>query len=169
MKVNRKIVRKLPPALARVIETCEERGDFRDPRYLPAIRELVRRRLVVMSTLEVQPWEVAREFESVDPYVHEAYFGFPLYPAAVNIGAVPLVMRGSLKDWDRTEQLPEIRTPTLITVGRFDTVPVPVSRRMARDIPGAKLVVFERSGHMPWWEERDRYMAVMKEFLSSHR
>ncbi|MGA7922797.1 MAG: proline iminopeptidase-family hydrolase [Thermoplasmata archaeon] len=165
MHTNRGIVRKLPAGLAQVIETCEDAGDFRDPRYLEAVRELVRRRLSVMSLLEVQPWEVALEFESVDPFVHEAYFGFPLYPAAVNIGAMPLVLRGSLKDWDRTEELARIRIPALITVGRHDTVPVPVSRKMAKGIPGSRLVIFENSGHMPWWEERAKYMALMKEFL----
>ncbi|MGA9838886.1 MAG: proline iminopeptidase-family hydrolase [Thermoplasmata archaeon] len=165
MQTNRGIVRKLPPEMAQVIEACEDAGDFRDPRYLEAVRELVRRRLSVMSMLEVQPWEVALEFESVDPFVHEAYFGFPLYPAAVNIGAMPLVLRGSLKDWDRTEELARIRIPALITVGRHDTVPVPVSRRMAKGISGSRLVIFEKSGHMPWWEERSRYMALMKEFL----
>lgn len=166
MRTNRGIIRKLPSAMARVIEACEDQGDFRDPRYLPAVRELVRRRWSVMSMLEVQPWEVALEFESVDPFVHEAYFGFPLYPAAVNIGAMPLVLRGSLKDWDRTEELASIRIPTLITVGRYDTVPVPVSRRMSQGIPNSRLVIFERSGHMPWWEERARYMALMKDFLA---
>jgi proline iminopeptidase len=165
MQSNRAIVRKLPAEMGRVIERCEDAGDFRDPRYMAAVRELVRRRLSVMSMLEVQPWEVALEFESVDPFVHEAYFGFPLYPAAVNIGAMPLVLRGSLKNWDRTQQLREIRIPTLVTVGRYDTVPVRVSRRMARGISGSRLVIFEKSGHMPWWEERARYMAVMRDFL----
>jgi proline iminopeptidase len=165
MRVNRKFVRRLPSSQAQVIEACEDSGDFRDPRYLAAVEELVRRRLSVMSTLIVQPWEVAREFTSVDPYVHEAYFGFPLYPPAVNLGAMPLVVRGSLRDWDRTKQLGTIRIPALITVGRHDTVPVAVSRRIHHGIPGSKLVIFEKSGHMAWWEERDRYMSVVRDFL----
>jgi len=165
MRENLKVVRRLPRRLAQVIEDCEAAGDYSDPRYMSAVRELVRSRYSVMSMLKVQPYEVAQEFESVDPFTHAAYFGFPLNPPAVNIGAMPLVITGSLEDWDRTKELGTIRIPALITVGRFDTVPVPVSRAMHRGIPGSKMVVFENSGHMAWWEERDRYMSILRDFL----
>ena len=34
-------------------------------------------------------------------------------------------------------------------------------------IPGAKTVFFENSGHMLFWEEPDRFNAVLSDFLNA--
>lgn len=38
--------------------------------------------------------------------------------------------------------------------------------RMAQAIPGAKFVAFEESGHLPSYEEPDRYLQVVNDFLT---
>jgi pimeloyl-ACP methyl ester carboxylesterase len=35
-------------------------------------------------------------------------------------------------------------------------------------IAGSELVVFEESGHLSHWEERERYMDVVRDFLRRH-
>ena len=35
-------------------------------------------------------------------------------------------------------------------------------------IAGAEQVIFEDSAHMPFWEERQRFMAVVGNFLARH-
>jgi len=35
---------------------------------------------------------------------------------------------------------------------------------LARAIPGTELVVFEESGHVPMWEEPDRFVAEIERF-----
>jgi proline iminopeptidase len=63
-------------------------------------------------------------------------------------------------------QLPGVRCPTLVTVGRADWItPVASSEAIASLIPGARLVIFERSGHSPQTEEADKFQAVLREFL----
>lgn len=48
-----------------------------------------------------------------------------------------------------------ITTPTLLLWGREDVVaPVAVGERLAREMPGAKLVVYPRCGHFPMLEAR---------------
>jgi proline iminopeptidase len=37
---------------------------------------------------------------------------------------------------------------------------------MAHTIPGAKLVFFEKSGHLPSFEEPERYRKVLEDFLN---
>jgi pimeloyl-ACP methyl ester carboxylesterase len=50
---------------------------------------------------------------------------------------------------DARPLLAGIRCPTLVAVGRQDEwSPVPQHEDIASAIPGAKLVIFERSGHM---------------------
>jgi proline iminopeptidase len=73
---------------------------------------------------------------------------------------------GVLRSWSSVDRLGEIAAPTLVLVGRHD---IPTSRqqseRIARRLPGAELVVFDDSGHFPWWEEPDRFFAVLEGWL----
>jgi len=68
--------------------------------------------------------------------------------------------------YDIKTQLPGITCPTLVTVGRDDWItPVASSETIASLIPNAELVVFEKSGHSPQIEERELWLAVVREFL----
>lgn len=68
--------------------------------------------------------------------------------------------------YDIKAQLPGITCPTLVTVGRHDWItPVEASERIVSSIPGARLVVFEKSGHSPQIEEADEWRRVVREFL----
>jgi proline iminopeptidase len=60
------------------------------------------------------------------------------------------------------------RIPTLVITGRYDMNVAPLTAwRMAHAIPGAKIVFFEKSGHLPAYEEPDRYLQVLESFLSA--
>lgn len=68
--------------------------------------------------------------------------------------------------YDVKDRLPEIAVPTLVTVGRRDWVtPVSSSETIASLIPGAELVVFERSGHSPQTEEPELFQQTLRRFL----
>jgi len=68
--------------------------------------------------------------------------------------------------YDIKAKLPGITCPTLVTVGRHDWItPVAASETIASLIPGARLVVFENSGHSPQIEEADLWRRVVRDFL----
>jgi 3-oxoadipate enol-lactonase len=70
---------------------------------------------------------------------------------------------------DRAAPIEQIRAPTLIIAGEEDTVyPPELAREMARRIPGAELVMFERTGHLANLEEPDRFNKLVLDFLSQH-
>jgi len=69
--------------------------------------------------------------------------------------------------YDLKDQLPLITVPTLVTVGRKDWItPVSSAETIARLIPDAELVIFEKSGHSPQVEEFERFQSVMRDFLN---
>jgi proline iminopeptidase len=74
---------------------------------------------------------------------------------------------GSGEEYDPSHGMSRIRMPCLITAGRFDHIPMEVHRFAHRRIRGSKLVVFEKSSHMPHFEERDRYMRTLADFLDT--
>ncbi len=72
-------------------------------------------------------------------------------------------------DFDITEKLRTVRTPTLVTVGRHDWItPLEASEELASVLPGSELIIFEHSGHSPQLEETDRYLAIVRDFLTRH-
>ena len=69
---------------------------------------------------------------------------------------------------DYRPRLHQVRTPTLVMVGQHDPqCPLACSEELARGIPGARLVVFERSVHSPFIEEPVRFTSELKGFLES--
>ncbi|HEX4742781.1 MAG TPA: alpha/beta hydrolase [Caulobacteraceae bacterium] len=70
-------------------------------------------------------------------------------------------------DLDLTPKLAAFSFPTLVITGRYDMNVAPLTAwRIAHEIPHARMVVFEKSGHLPAYEEPDRYRQVLTAFLS---
>ena len=68
--------------------------------------------------------------------------------------------------YDLKAQLPSVTVPTLVTVGRRDWVtPVSSSETIAKLMPNAELVIFEKSGHSPQVEERELFQQTIREFV----
>ena len=67
---------------------------------------------------------------------------------------------------DRAAPVEKIRVPTLVIAGEEDTVyPPELAREMARRIPGAQLVMFEGTGHLPNLEQPERFNKALLDFL----
>ncbi|MGH3388472.1 MAG: alpha/beta fold hydrolase [Actinomadura sp.] len=72
----------------------------------------------------------------------------------------------NMPNYDISSLLDRITCPTLVTVGRGDWItPVSCSENIAARVPGARLVVFEKSGHSPQLEEPEKFQRVVREFL----
>jgi 3-oxoadipate enol-lactonase len=70
---------------------------------------------------------------------------------------------------DRAAPIENIRVPTLVIAGEEDTVyPPELAWEMARRIPGAELLMFERTGHLANLEQPERFNRALLGFLSRH-
>jgi proline iminopeptidase len=68
--------------------------------------------------------------------------------------------------FDARSALARLTMPTLIVVGGRDAIlPLGHSEALAKAIPGARLLVFDRSGHFPFIEEPARFVAAIHSFL----
>jgi proline iminopeptidase len=68
--------------------------------------------------------------------------------------------------YDLTGSLGSVQAPCLVTVGREDWItPVSSAQTIARLLPNAELVIFEKSGHSPQTEEREKFNRVLREFV----
>jgi proline iminopeptidase len=110
----------------------------------------------------------------------ELPFYFATYPDEIRRVAEDWAERtrysAALSSWWSVNQMPlydvrprlgEARMPTLILAGRHDRVcSLNPAQIMLQGIPGARLVIFEHSGHMPQMEESDRYIQAVRDFLT---
>jgi 3-oxoadipate enol-lactonase len=99
-----------------------------------------------------------------DPAVVERIMEHRLATAQPLAAWVAQAAAGAAFDvWDRVG---EITAPTLVLTGDLDVVVDPRnSELLAELIPGARLEVFRGTGHLFFWEEPERFVEVVKEFL----
>lgn len=67
---------------------------------------------------------------------------------------------------DLNPELPRFTFPTVVMTGRFDMNVAPLTAyRIHKAIPRSTFVVFERSGHIPFYEEPEAFLREMNAFL----
>jgi len=93
------------------------------------------------------------------------------YMAAMgNLGFEPKISEAlstATEHLDLSPHLPTITCPTLVLTGRYDLNVAPLTAwNIAHAIPRAKLVFFEQSGHLPSFEEPERYQTALEDFLT---
>jgi proline iminopeptidase len=97
-----------------------------------------------------------------DPAKVEARLASAVYHAATHNAA----FAECLPRYDIRDALASLRMPVLVTVGRHDWItPVAAAEEIVGPIPGARLEIFENSGHSPQFEEPERFIAVVRGFL----
>ena len=66
-------------------------------------------------------------------------------------------------------RLGEITVPTLVMAGRHDwiTPPAQAAERLHAQLPNSELVIFEDSGHFPFIEEHDKFVAAVHDWINS--
>lgn len=68
---------------------------------------------------------------------------------------------------DLTPNLSKFNFPTLVITGRFDMNVAPLTAwKMYKAIPGANIVIFTKSGHLPFYEEPDKFVPIVNDFLA---
>lgn len=143
----------LPPDVQQALLKHEAAGTTDSTEYQQAMLVFYRRHLC-----RVDPWPdcVNRTLEKMT-----------LYPEVYNTmnGPSEFHVIGTLKNWDVTHRLGEIRVPTLVIGGRYDEATPAITETVHRGIPGSQWVIFENSSHMPHVEETGRYMQVLGDFL----
>jgi proline iminopeptidase len=99
------------------------------------------------------------------PEKRDAYMG-----RMGDLGYEPAVGQAVAKATENLDLAPKLagfQFPTLVINGRYDMNVAPLTAwRLAHAIPGAKVVFFEQSGHLPAYEEPDKYIEVLEAFLN---
>ena len=82
------------------------------------------------------------------------------------VGRVQQSVWASLGDFDLLPSLQQMKIPTLIVHGRQDPIPL-ASSEAAASAMGARLVVLEDCGHVPYVEQAPSLFDAMRQFLTT--
>jgi len=153
-EVTGKLLETMPEDVQQTIRKHERAGTFDSPEYQEAMQEFNKRYLCRLDPL---PAEVKESFDDMDkdPTVYRTMQG----PSEFTI-------TGSLKTWSVIPELHKINVSTLVTNGAFDEAQDPVIAPLFQHIPKVKWYTFTQSSHMAMWEERDKFMQIVGDFLT---
>jgi L-proline amide hydrolase len=144
----------LPPDVQATLLKHEAAGTTNDPEYESALLPFYQRHL---CRLPEWPECVTRSFAKLaeNPEVYHTMNG----PSEFHV-------IGTLKNWDITARLGEIRVPTLVMSGRYDEATPAIHETVHRGIPGSESAYFEESAHLCHVEEPDTFLRVVTDFLT---
>jgi L-proline amide hydrolase len=145
---------ELPPDVQATLLKHEAAGTTDDPEYEAAMLPFYQRHL---CRLAEWPECVTRSFAKLgeNPEVYHTMNG----PSEFHV-------IGTLKAWDITARLGEIRVPTLVMSGRYDEATPAIHETVHRGISGSESVYFEESAHLCHVEEPDKFLRVVDDFLT---
>lgn len=152
-KETARLVDELPEEIRQQIQKNEAAGTTDSAEYREGMKAFSRRH--AGGHIDPKPEWVKEAFKKLEN--NEIYLTM--------WGPSEFCVTGTLKDWDITNRLGEIRVPTLVLCGRHDEATPALAETIHRGIPGSQLVIFEHSAHFPHIEETERYLQILGDFL----
>ena len=150
-----RMIKELPPEMQEAIRLAAETGDYDAPEAKAAEAEYMLR-------------------HAGDPYGKDApecltrakRSGREAY--VVGWGPNEFTPLGTLKDYDVTDQLRDIREPALIISGGNDLCTPYIAKTMFDRIPNARWELFRTCRHCCYVEDLPRYSALLKEWMNQY-
>jgi len=145
---------KLPEDLKGIIQKHEDEKDYEGEDYEMAMAEFLTRHAITSGINE--DFEKSLEWIKKDDTVRLAMLG----PSEFEVS-------GTLRDWTVVDDLHKIMVPTLVINGVNEGARDEAIQAFLREINGVKWEKFHKSTHCPYYEEREKFMKVVNDFLTS--
>ncbi|KAI0722903.1 prolyl aminopeptidase-2 [Earliella scabrosa] len=148
------LIPKLQPETRDTLLKHEAAGTTESQEYQDAMIAFYKQHLC-----RVDPWpaELLQSFEWMEKD-HTVYM-------TMN-GPSEFYITGLLKDWCMVEDASKIEVPTLLLNGAYDEAGDNCVKPFFKAIPKVKWFTFANSSHTPHWEEREKYMCLVADFLT---
>jgi hypothetical protein len=148
--------RLLPKQVQETLARHEDAGTTDSEEYQQAMMCFYERHLCRIVPF---PDELQRTFAQLeeDPTVYHTMNG----PSEFHV-------IGTLRDWNLTPRLHEIRVPVLVISGEHDEAAPTVVRPLVAGLPDATWELLDGASHSTHLERRDRFLELVSIFLASH-
>ena len=150
-----RMIRELPPEMQEAICHAAETGDYDAPEAKAAEAEYMLRHAGGPYGEDAPACLTRAKRPGREAYV-------------VGWGPNEFTPLGTLKDYDVTDQLHDIREPALIISGGNDLCTPYIAKTMFDRIPNARWELFRTCRHSCYVEDLPRYSALLKEWMKQY-
>lgn len=151
---QQRLISFMPEEEQRAINHAVETGDFNDPDYLKANEHYT-----ILHADEITD-------TTPECFKREKRFGTESYIAAW--GPNEYTPTGTLKGFEYTNKLHEIKQPALIISGTNDECTPLIAKTMFDRIHGSRWELLDGARHMTFIDQTDNYKMILEQWLASH-
>jgi len=146
---------QLPEDVYKEIKSFEDKQDFSNPRYTELVQQHYYTKHVLRKPIEEWPEFVNRTFKHLNPNIYIHMQGYSEFGVTGN---------ASLKGWDVSDRLPEIKVPTLMLGGKHDTMDPKYMQWMSTQVQKGRSVTTNGS-HVSQYDDPESYFSGLIKFI----
>jgi proline-specific peptidase len=148
----RRLVATLSDSAQKAIRVREAEKNYQAPDYQAALGEFYGKYVWLRP--------VQADLDSTMSTANEGIYNYMQGPSEFTI-------TGTLKKYDGTPFLKDVKVPVLFTVGEVDEADPPTIKKHAQMTPGAKYAVIPGAAHITTWDNPAEQIRVVRDFLRS--
>ncbi len=146
---------QLPADVFREIKEFEAKEDFGNPRYAELVEQNYYTKHVLRKPLEEWPEFINRTFKHLNPNIYIYMQGYSEFGITGN---------ASLKGWDVSARLGELKIPTLMLGGKYDTMDPKYMEWMSTQVQKGRSVTTNGS-HISQYDDAEGYFSGLIKFI----
>jgi proline iminopeptidase len=147
---------QMPEEVLKEVLEMEEKEDFENPRYEELLMKHHYTDHVLRMPLEKWPNSITRTFDHLNPEVYVYMQG----PSEFGI-----IDKATLHDWNRSDDLPKIKVPTLTIGGTYDTMDPKHMEWMAGEVQNGRYLHCPNGSHLSQYDDQKIYIEGIVKFL----
>ena len=149
---NGKLRAEMPPGFMDSVNMYESKNNYADAVY----QEMVMRQFYKKHVCRLEEWPepVTRSFKHINSSIYTLVQG----PSEFKVG-------GRIINWDRWRDLRNIKVPTLMVGGRYDTMDPNDMRLQADMVQQGRFLYCPNGSHLAMWDDQQTFMEGVIKFI----
>ena len=149
---------KLDPSVLKKIREFENAGDYTNTKYLGLIEEHYYPKHVLRMPLEEWPNPVTRSLAGLN---------YEIYLKMQGPSEFGVVGDALLKDWDRKNDLKNLKIPVLTIGGQYDTMDPKQMEWMSTEVQNGTYLHCPNGSHWSMYDDQETYFNGVTEYINS--
>lgn len=146
--------KQFDPKVLDTIRQIEKKGDFENPKYMQLLYPHFYEKHICRMPTDKWPEPVTRSFGKMNQSLYVTMQG----PSEFGVS-------GKLVNWDVKARLPEIKTPTLVVGGEFDTMDPAHMKWMSTQVQQGRYLYCPTGSHLSMYDDQKDYFPGLIQFI----
>ena len=147
---------QMPPEVLKEVMSIEAAGDFSNPRYSELLMQHYYTEHILRMPVEKWPKSIQLLFEHLNPAIYVYMQGHSEFGMTGN---------ATLKNWDVSQRLKEIKVPTLVLGAQHDTMDPKYLEWMSTQVQKGRSVTTKGS-HLSQFDDPETYFGALIQFIT---